>query len=301
MRPKRRSLGRGLEALLGADPIAPEPVSQDGLRELPVDLLERGRYQPRVDMRKESLQELADSIRAQGLVQPIIVRPLNTSENGAETRYEIVAGERRWRAAQLAGLDAIPALVRDMSNREAVAVGLIENMQREDLNPLEEASALRRLVDEFQMTHAEAADAVGRSRATVTNLMRLLELPDEVKEMLESRSLNMGHARALLALDDPRTLVDLARRAARQGWSVRETERAVNRLAQPAVKPPPAPTTDPDVQRLESELSDRLGAAVRIDHRTKGGRVIIRYHGIDELEGIIEQLRPWPDGDPGLP
>ena len=208
MRPKRRSLGRGLEALLGTDSIAPQPATQDGLRELPIDLLERGRYQPRVDMRQESLQELADSIRAQGLVQPIIVRPLNASEGGAETRYEIVAGERRWRAAQLVGLDAIPALVRDMSNREAVAVGLIENMQREDLNPLEEASALRRLVDEFEMTHAEAADAVGRSRATVTNLMRLLELPDEVKEMLEGRSLNMGHARALLALEDPKALVD---------------------------------------------------------------------------------------------
>ncbi len=299
MRPKRRSLGRGLEALLGSDPIAPQPAPQDGLRELPVDLLERGRYQPRVDMRQESLQELADSIRAQGLVQPIIVRPLDTAEGGAETRYEIVAGERRWRAAQLAGLDAIPALVRDMSNREAVAVGLIENMQREDLNPLEEAGALRRLVNEFEMTHAEAAGAVGRSRATVTNLMRLLELPDEVKEMVEARSLNMGHARALLALEDPEALVDLARRAVRHGWSVRETERAVNRLARPAVKPP-APPTDPDVQRLETQLSDRLGASVRIDHRTKGGRVIIRYHGMDELEGIIEQLRPRSGGNPGL-
>lgn len=300
MRPKRRSLGRGLEALLGTDPIAPQPAAQEGLRELPVDLLERGRYQPRVDMRQESLQELADSIRAQGLVQPIIVRPLDAAEGGAETRYEIVAGERRWRAAQLAGLDAIPALVRDMSNREAVAVGLIENMQREDLNPLEEAGALRRLVNEFDMTHAEAAGAVGRSRATVTNLMRLLELPDEVKELVEARSLNMGHARALLALADPEALVDLARRAVRHGWSVRETERAVNRLARPAVKPPPAPATDPDVQRLETQLSDRLGASVRIDHRTKGGRVIIRYHGMDELEGIIEQLRPQSGGDPSL-
>ena len=300
MRPKRRSLGRGLEALLGTDPIAPQPAAQEGLRELPVDLLERGRYQPRVDMRQESLQELADSIRAQGLVQPIIVRPLDAAEGGAETRYEIVAGERRWRAAQLAGLDAIPALVRDMSNREAVAVGLIENMQREDLNPLEEAGALRRLVNEFEMTHAEAAGAVGRSRATVTNLMRLLELPDEVKELVEARSLNMGHARALLALADPEALVDVARRAVRHGWSVRETERAVNRLARPAVKPPPAPATDPDVQRLETQLSDRLGASVRIDHRTKGGRVIIRYHGMDELEGIIEQLRPQSGGDPSL-
>ena len=299
MRPKRRSLGRGLEALLGSDPIAPQPAPQDGLRELPVDLLERGRYQPRVDMRQESLQELADSIRAQGLVQPIIVRPLDTAEGGAETRYEIVAGERRWRAAQLAGLEAIPALVRDMSDREAVAVGLIENMQREDLNPLEEAGALRRLVNEFEMTHAEAAGAVGRSRATVTNLMRLLELPDEVKELVEARSLNMGHARALLALADPEALVELARRAVRQGWSVRETERAVNRLARPAVKPP-TPATDPDVQRLETQLSDRLGASVRIDHRAKGGRVIIRYHGMDELEGIIEQLRPRSGGDPGL-
>ncbi len=299
MRPKRRSLGRGLEALLGTDSIAPQPAPHEGLRELPVDLLERGRYQPRVDMRQESLRELADSIRAQGLVQPIIVRPLSPSEDGAETRYEIVAGERRWRAAQLAGLDAIPALVRDMSDREAVAVGLIENMQREDLNPLEEAGALRRLVNEFEMTHAEAAGAVGRSRATVTNLMRLLELPGEVKELVEARSLNMGHARALLALADPGALVDLARRAVRHGWSVRETERAVNRLARPAVTPP-TPAPDPDVQRLETQLSDRLGASVRIDHRAKGGRVIIRYHGMDELEGIIEQLRPRSGGDPGL-
>ena len=289
--PKRRSLGRGLEALLGGtDPVAPQPDARDGFRELPIDLLQRGRYQPRVDMRQESLQELADSIRSQGLVQPIIVRPLDAPEGGAETRYEIIAGERRWRAAQLAGLDAIPALVRNLSDREAIAVGLIENMQREDLNPLEEAGALRRLVNEFEMTHAEAAGAVGRSRATVTNLMRLLELPGEVKEMLEGRLLNMGHARALLALADPTALVDLARRTVKRGWSVRETERAVNRLARPAVKPPPAPAADPDVQRLETELSDRLGATVRIDHRKKGGRVIIRYHGVDELEGIIEQL-----------
>ena len=290
MRPKRKSLGRSLEALLGTDPIASQPDAQDGLRDVPVDLLERGRYQPRVDMRQESLEELADSIRSQGLVQPIIVRPLIALEGGAETRYEIVAGERRWRAAQMAGLDAIPALVRDMPDRAAVAVALIENMQREDLNPLEEAGALKRLVNEFEMTHAEAADAVGRSRAAVTNLMRLLELPDEVKEMVEGRSLNMGHARALLALEDPEALVALARRAAQQGWSVRETERAVNRLARPAKERPQAPARDADVRRLETELSDRLGATVRIDHRARGGRVIIRYHGVDELEGIIEQL-----------
>ena len=294
MRPKRKSLGRGLEALLGTDPIESQPDAQDGLRDVPVDLLERGRYQPRVDMRQESLEELADSIRSQGLVQPIIVRPLSALEGGAETRYEIVAGERRWRAAQMAGLDAIPALVRDMPDRAAVAVALIENMQREDLNPLEEAGALKRLVNEFEMTHAEAADAVGRSRAAVTNLMRLLELPDEVKGMVEGRSLNMGHARALLALEDPEALVALARRAAQQGWSVRETERAVNRLARPAKERPQAPARDADVRRLETELSDRLGATVRIDHRARGGRVIIRYHGVDELEGIIEQLGRSP-------
>ena len=287
---RRKSLGRGLEALLGTDPIAPHPDAQEGLRELSIDLLERGRYQPRVDMRQESLEELANSIRSQGLVQPIIVRPLSALEGGAETRYEIVAGERRWRAAQMAGLDEIPALVRDMPDRAAVAVALIENMQREDLNPLEEAGALKRLVNEFEMTHAEAADAVGRSRAAVTNLMRLLELPDEVKGMVEGRSLNMGHARALLALEDPEALVALARRAAQKGWSVRETERAVNRLARPAKERPQAPARDADVRRLETELSDRLGATVRIDHRARGGRVIIRYHGVDELEGIIEQL-----------
>ena len=290
MAPKRRSLGRGLEALLGTDAIAPQPDTREGLRELPTDLLQRGRHQPRVDMREESLRELADSIRAQGLVQPIVVRRLNAPQGGGETRYEIVAGERRWRAAQLAGLDSITALVRDMSDREAVAVGLIENMQREDLNPLEEAGALRRLVDEFEMTHAEAADAVGRSRASVTNLMRLLELPGEVKEMVEAGTLNMGHARALLALEDRVALVALARRAVRQGWSVRETERAVNRLARAPKEPTPAPTKDPDVLRLETELSDRLGAEVQIDQRAKGGRVVIRYHGVDELEGIIERL-----------
>lgn len=300
MRPKRRSLGRGLEALLGTDPIAPHPDAQDVLRELPIDLLEGGQYQPREDMRQESLQALADSIRAQGVVQPIVVRPLSASSIGAETRYEIVAGERRWRAAQEAGLDAIPAIVREMTDRDALAVALIENMQREDLNPLEEAGALRRLVDEFEMTHAQAADAVGRSRATVTNLMRLLELPDEVKGMVESRSLNMGHARALLALEDPEALVVLARRAAKHGWSVRETERAVSRLAQPAEKRPATPPKDPDVRRLENELSDRLGASVRIDHGARGGRVVIRYHGIDELEGIIEQMQPRPGKDDSL-
>ncbi len=300
---RRRSLGRGLDALLGTHPVPADPdsvalpESGEGLRELPVDLLQSGQYQPREVMGEESLRELADSIRAQGVVQPIVVRPLNGSPDGlGETRYEIVAGERRWRAAQEAGLEAIPAIVREMSPQDALVVALIENIQREDLNPLEEAGALRRLVDEFRMTHAEAADAVGRSRASVTNLMRLLELPEEVKRLVEAGSLNMGHARALLAVEYSMDLVALAHRAVKNGWSVRETERAVSRLAQREVEKPPAPAKDADVERLETELSDRLGATVRIDHRSRGGRVIIQYHGMDELEGILDQLghRPGP-------
>ena len=296
---KRRSLGRGLEVLLGAEAGVQPVEDPDGLRELPIDLLERGRFQPRANIRPESLDELADSIRAQGLVQPIVVRPLSAPGGSAETRYEIVAGERRWRAAQIVGLQTIPALVREMPDRAAVAVALIENVQREDLNALEEAGALRRLVSEFDMTHAEAAEAVGRSRVSVSNLMRLLELPDEAKRMLEERALNMGHARALLALDDPATLVALARRAAQQGWSVRETERAVQRINSGAAGGRREPVAkDPNVRRLETELGDRLGAPVRIEHRATGGRVVIRYHSVDELEGIIEHLRRRSDIDP---
>ena len=288
---RRRSLGRGLDALLGSEPGAARAFTADGLQELPIDLLERGRYQPRVDMRPESLEELANSIRAQGLVQPIIVRPLGAAGESAETRYEIVAGERRWRAAQLAGLHTIPALVREMPDRAAVAVALIENIQREDLNPLEEAGALKRLVDEFELTHAEVADAVGRSRAAVTNLMRLLELPDELKEMLRHRSLHMGHARALLALEDTGAQVALAQRAAQRGWSVRETERAIQRMTRSTPERRRSPVKDPDVQRLETELSDRLGATVRIEQQSAGGRVVIRFHSLEELEGIIELMR----------
>ncbi len=272
-------------------------ATQDVFREVPIDLLERGRYQPRVDMRHESLEELAESIRAQGLVQPIIVRPMSPGSPGAETRYEIVAGERRWRAAQLAGLHAIPALVRDITDRAAVAIALIENIQREDLNPLEEARALRQLVEEFDMTHGEAADAVGRSRVAVSNLLRLLELPDAVKDMLEQRALNMGHARALLALQSDDAQVALARRAAQQGWSVRETERAVRRLVKTPAKAKRTAASaakNPDVRRLETELGDRLGASVKIEHGAAGGRVVIRYHSLDELEGIVARLDPRP-------
>jgi ParB family chromosome partitioning protein len=304
---KRKSLGRGLDALLSsARPAAPPPAAAAGaaaavkpsdssLREVPVDLLRRGKYQPRVDMREDSLAELAESIKAQGVVQPIVVRPL-PNVTGGETEYEIVAGERRWRAAQMAGLATIPAVVRDIPDESAVAVALIENIQRENLNPLEEARSLHRLIEEFGLTHADAADAVGRSRATVTNLLRLLELPRLVREMVERRELDMGHARALLGLESPELQAELAERARKQGWSVRATEEAVRNLAGPqgsskSKKAAARPAGDPNVRRLEADLAETLGASVAIEHGPKGGRVVIRYHGLDELEGILAHIK----------
>ena len=291
---KRTGLGRGLDALLGpTHEVEAGLAENDTLQSLPVELLRRGRYQPRVDMRTESLEELADSIRVQGLVQPIIVRPLEPAHRGDDgSEYEIVAGERRWRAAQLAGLDEIPAIVREVSDRAAVAMALIENIQREDLNPLEEARALDRLIGEFDMTHSEAAGAVGRSRATVSNLLRLLELSEPVKAMVQARELEMGHARALLALRDPVRQGDAAKRVSRQGLSVRETERLVKRLVEGrAPTPAPAPQ-DPDVRRLESDLHDRLGARVSVQHgRSGAGKLVIRYNSLNELDGILEHIK----------
>jgi ParB family transcriptional regulator, chromosome partitioning protein len=304
---KRKSLGRGLDALLSsaagsAVARAEAPAAASGgaapadaaLREVPVDLLERGRYQPRVDMRDDSLAELAESIKAQGVVQPIVVRPL-ASQGDGETRYEIVAGERRWRAAQLAGLHAIPAVVRDIPDESAVAVALIENIQRENLNPIEEARALSRLVEEFGLTHEDAAAAVGRSRTTVTNLLRLLELPRAVRTFLESRELDMGHARALLGLPTPEMQFEIAERIVKQGWSVREAEAAVRRVAgtsgdksRGSAREAPS---DPNVRRLETDLAETLGATVKIEHGPKGGRVVIRYHGLEELEGILAHIK----------
>jgi ParB family chromosome partitioning protein len=289
---KRKSLGRGLDALLSLGEPSATPSDAPDLRELPVDLLARSRYQPRVDFSEESLAELAESIRAQGILQPIVVRPLPGS-GGGETRYEIVAGERRWRAAQLAGLDTVPALVRNVADEAAVAIALIENIQRENLNPIEEAEALRRLVEESGLTHEHAAEAVGRSRATVSNLLRLLDLPEAVREMLARRELDMGHARALAAITSPQLLLEIARRAVRDGWSVRETERAVSRVAaagtgaRRAARNRPA---DPNIARLETELGEKLGAAVAIEHGAKGGRIVIRYHSVDELEGILGHI-----------
>jgi len=287
MTAKKRGLGRGLDALLGtAEAMRDETaIDKAELRELPVEFLQRGRYQPRSDFDPEALQELADSIRAQGVVQPIVVRPLGSK------RFEIVAGERRWRAAQLAGLETIPALIRELPDEAAIAVALIENIQRQDLNPLEEASALRRLVDEFHMTHQDVADAVGRSRAGVSNLLRLLELNEDVKARIEKGELEMGHARALAALQGG-SQSEAAVQVASKGLSVRETESLVRRmLAGKSTAAPKAPV-DADVRRLQDDLAARLGTRVAIQQGRQGrGKVVIQYNSLDELDGILERIR----------
>jgi ParB family chromosome partitioning protein len=255
-----------------------------------VDLLRRGQFQPRVDMRPESLQELADSIRAQGVVQPVVVRPLASGEEGA--RYEIIAGERRWRAAQLAGLMEIPAVIRDVPDEAAVAMSLIENIQRENLNPLEEARALDRLIEDFGMTHQQAAEAVGRSRTSVTNLLRLLDLCDDVKAMVEQRQLEMGHARALLSLTEPGAQAAAARKVVSGGLSVRATERLVRRLLAAPRKDAGQRRKDPDVIKLENEVGERLGARVEVRHRAGGkGQLVISYNSLEELDGILGHIR----------
>lgn len=290
MATKKRGLGRGLDALLGsaAVPTAKPSTAErrDGdLRQLPVDMIQRGRYQPRLDMHPESLNELADSIRAQGVIQPIVVRPV------ANDKYEIIAGERRWRAAQLAGLHEIPVVVRDVADRAVVAMALIENIQREDLNPMEEARALQRLIDEFEMTHQQAAEAVGRSRTGVTNLLRLLELNDDVRSALETGALEMGHARALLPLKGA-AQSETARRVIEKRLSVRETEQLVRRLQQPAALAKAPPRLDPDVRRLQDDLAEKLGAAVQIQHGAAGkGKLVIQYNDLEELDGILAHIR----------
>ncbi len=294
---RKRRLGRGLDALLSkpvADTAAVTGHAADSLQKIPVELLQRGRYQPRVDMRQDTLENLADSIKSQGVVQPIVARPLQ-KQNGKVQRYEIVAGERRWRAAQMAGLAEIPAIVRDVSDNAAIATALIENIQREDLNPLEEAAALERLIREFDLTHQEGAEAIGRSRASVSNLLRLLELSDKVRLMLESRQLEMGHARALLSISNGTQQFDVARQVVKKGLSVRATEQLVRRvLANQAGKKSKATSAKPDadITRLQIEISGRLGARVRIDHTTKGsGKLVINYNSLAELDGILEHIK----------
>jgi len=295
MNVKKKRLGRGLDALLSkpaasADTAGTADPGQDALRHIPVELLQRGQYQPRVDMRQDSLEDLANSIKAQGVVQPIVARPI--ARTGNTQRYEIVAGERRWRAAQLAGLAEIPAVIRDVPDESAIAMALIENIQRENLNPLEESRALDRLIREFDLTHAEAASAVGRSRASVSNLLRLQDLSDKVKPLLEERKLEMGHARALLSITDAAQQFDAARQVVKKGLSVRETEKLVRHmLAGPKTKAAAAPV-DGDIRRLEIEVSEKLGAKVRVDHTKKGaGKLVISYNTLDELDGILKHIK----------
>jgi ParB family transcriptional regulator, chromosome partitioning protein len=287
MAAKKRGLGRGLDALLGGDA---EPATQttdaDGeLRTLEIQAIQPGKYQPRHAMDPERLDDLAASIRAQGVIQPVVVREI------AKDRYELIAGERRWRAAQKAGLSEIPALVKVVPDQAVVAMALIENIQRENLSPLEEAQALSRLIEEFHLTQQETADAVGRSRPAVSNLLRLLDLPAEVKRLLDERKLDMGHARALATLPEARATA-LALEAAEQGWSVRELEQAARRAEAPSKGKAKKGPRDPNIAALERDLAEKLATRVVIAHAKNGrGKLVIHYHSIDELDGILERVR----------
>lgn len=282
MNARKKVLGRGLDALIGHN--RPVVDRDGGLKNLPLESVQPGPYQPRSVMDPERLQELADSIRAQGVIQPIVVRPDGSGE------YEIIAGERRWRAAQIAGLDKIPAVVRDVPDDVTVAIALIENIQREDLNPIEEARALRRLLDEFDMTHQQAADAVGRSRTAVSNILRLLELNDQVKSLVDQGQLDMGHARALLAIPTAGQAA-VAAKVVKRALSVRQTEQLVKTLLSGVTKSI-KPQVSPDILRLQNQLTEQLGARVSIQHQASGkGKLVIRYNSADELEGILDHLK----------
>lgn len=302
MSAKKRGLGRGLDALLGSgstsltqprevsvepqeQAVQPQPASLDGeMRHLPVEFLCRGRYQPRRDMDPVALEELASSIRAQGIMQPIVVRPIE------QERFEIIAGERRWRAAQLAELDQVPVIIREVADDVAVAMALIENIQRENLNPIEEAFALQRLQQEFELTQQQVAQAVGKSRSAVTNLLRLIALADDVKKMLEHGDLEMGHARALLSLESAEQS-SAARTVVAKGMSVRQTEAFVRQLQMP-VEEKAAPEPQADVDYLQRQLTETLGAAVQISHNKKGkGKLVINYSSLEELDGILAHIQ----------
>jgi ParB family chromosome partitioning protein len=280
---KKRGLGRGLSELLGDVVSAPAQGRPQDVQTLPIEFMQRGKYQPRKDMDPEKLKELSDSIAAQGIIQPIIVRRI------APEKYEIIAGERRWRAAQLADLQEVPVLIKDIDDRAVMAIALIENIQREDLNALEEAEALHRLLDEFELTHQQIAESIGKSRATVTNLLRLLDLANEVKSMLSRGQLEMGHARALLGLDESKQ-VEIANKAVKQNLSVRAVEKLVRELhdEKPVAS---AKKMDPDTLRLQRELSEKTGAKVEINHQENGkGRLVFTYTSLEELEGIIRKI-----------
>jgi len=298
---KKRGLGRGLDALLGTQSKSVAPQSEENtassisssaeseqhedLKKLPIELIQAGKYQPRLDMRPEALEDLAASIKAQGLMQPIIVRPISSN------KYEIIAGERRWRASQMAGLDSIPVIVKDVPDDTAIAMALIENIQREDLNPIEEATALKRLQDEFELTQQEVADAVGKSRTTVTNLIRLMSLNPDVRISLEHGDLEMGHARALLALSGENQ-TKAAKTVIGKGMSVRQTEALVRRLQKHPESKAEHKSVDPDIRQLQDSLSEKLGAEVLIQHTAKGkGKVILKYGSLDQLDGILNHIK----------
>lgn len=294
MATKRQSLGKGLDALLGL----PEEINADqglaegdhgvaagNLKQIPVEFLQRGQYQPRREFNSDSLQELADSIASQGLIQPIVVRGIG------QDKYEIIAGERRWRAAQLAGLDEIPAMVRDISDQATIAMALIENIQREDLNAIEESQALIRLQDEFNLTQQQVAEAVGKSRSAVTNLMRLAALQQLVQQQLERGDIELGHAKCLLALEGD-VQIQAARAVASDGLTVRQTEVLVKKLQSPNVTQNTKTAANQDIVNLQTELSEKLGAAVKIQHGSKGsGKLTISYNSVDELDGILSHLK----------
>jgi ParB family chromosome partitioning protein len=291
MAAKKRGLGeRGLGALLAGSKVNldQELKDHDGeLREVPIDLIQRGRFQPRRDMDPAALQELADSIRQQGVMQPVVIRPI------AEGRYELIAGERRWRATQMAGLDSIPAIIRDVPDEAAIAMALIENIQRENLNPIEEAFALQRLQDEFGLTQAQVAEAVGKSRTTITNLLRLIGLSEDVRIMLEHGDLEMGHGRAMLTLA-PELQMQVAKQVVAKSLSVRQTEALVRRVQQetPDSKARKKGALDPNIRALQDDLAERLGARVSIDHGQRGkGKLVIEYSSLDELDGILGHIK----------
>jgi len=286
---KKNPLGRNLSSMLSksalqhaAENAASGTSGRDTLKSLPLDIISPGPFQPRSIFDADRLEELAESIRHQGVIQPVVVRVKG------DDQYELIAGERRWRAAQMADIERIPAIVRDVPDEIAIAMALVENIQRENLNPIEEATALRRLVDEFQMTHQEAGDSVGRSRSAVSNLLRLLELSEEVRELVDARHLEMGHARALLTLD-PAMQAKAAREVVSKQLSVRETEQLVRRMKNPPVRKVQA--LDPDVQRLQDKVAEKLCAKVKLSHNVRGkGKMVVSFNSADELEGILEHM-----------
>ena len=292
MSDKRKSLGRGLDALLGQPGEVETKNQKQGLTEIPIEQIGPGPFQPRKQIDESQLNELAQSIKVQGVIQPIVVRERAIADSHTGVRFEIIAGERRWRATQIAGLENIPAVIRTIADSEAVAVALIENIQRENLNPLEEANAFQRLIIEYEMSHQEVANSVGRARASITNALRLLDLPSSVQELVNKKMLTMGHARALLSIQDRGMQLEVANLIVEKGLSVREAEGLVRKIVEKKKPNQQKTTADPDIQRLEKDLTNRLGARVSIKHKKTGsGTLSIKYSSSDELEGILSKIR----------